>query len=320
MRTSASSASGVVPGITSWRVTLAAVVVGAGLAAGDSATTRREATSAPRPPQSRTVRPWLRRRDISCIFYHFRRDTDRCDRPWADRGASACSRPAPAAPSPLAARGVGAAARLDRAPRRAALGAGAGCAAPRRLSRCTCMWNSFSQTLRPMLPIISPKIDEAFLLVLLLRILLAVAAQADALAQRLHRLEVLDPALVDLLQVEAAREEQQARQRELGLARLDDLLDLGPQRLRRAPRAPSSCSRRWRLEVEALLDAPRAAHRDPSPRRGRSAGSARRRSPAASPRRDRAAARAAGASTRRPRRPADRGSPVRSSRMPFGSG
>src|SRR5580765_1824650 len=50
---------------------------------------------------------------------------------------------------------------------------------------------------------------EAFLLVLLLRILLAVAAQADALAQRLHRLEVIDPALVDLLQVEAALVEQQ---------------------------------------------------------------------------------------------------------------
>src|SRR4029079_12844347 len=62
---------------------------------------------------------------------------------------------------------------------------------------------------------------EAFLLVLLLRILLAVAAQADALAQGLHRLEVIDPALVDLLQVKAALVEQQAGQRQLRLARLD---------------------------------------------------------------------------------------------------
>src|SRR6478735_909527 len=62
---------------------------------------------------------------------------------------------------------------------------------------------------------------EAFLLVLLLRILLAVAAQTDALAQRLHRLEVLDPALVDLLQEKPPRPEQQARKLQFGLARLD---------------------------------------------------------------------------------------------------
>ena len=30
----------------------------------------------------------------------------------------------------------------------------------RASARCSCMWNSFSQTLRPMLPIISPKITK----------------------------------------------------------------------------------------------------------------------------------------------------------------
>ena len=53
---------------------------------------RRRWRCTPERPRSK-VRPWLRRRGISCTFYHYRRDTDRCDRLWADRGASACSRP-----------------------------------------------------------------------------------------------------------------------------------------------------------------------------------------------------------------------------------
>src|SRR5205809_765085 len=43
---------------------------------------------------------------------------------------------------------------------------------------------------------------EAGLLVFLLRVLLAVALKTDAFAERVHRLEVLDPLLVDLLERE----------------------------------------------------------------------------------------------------------------------
>src|SRR5690606_23826630 len=41
---------------------------------------------------------------------------------------------------------------------------------------------------------------EAFTLVLLLRVALAVASQADAVAEVIHRREVLDPLAVDLLE------------------------------------------------------------------------------------------------------------------------
>jgi hypothetical protein len=52
-------------------------------------------------------------------------------------------------------------------------------------------------------------VDEdvvALLLVLLLRVLLAVAAQADAVAQVLHVGEVIDPGLVELLEVDVAED------------------------------------------------------------------------------------------------------------------
>ena len=122
MRTSGSSASGVVPGITSWRVTWQPLSSELGLTAGER---ERQRTDAPRRERRvATVRPSLRRRGISCIFYRFRRDTDRCDRPWAGRGAPACLSSGAGWPSPLAGARLGAAARLDRA-RAACAGAAA---------------------------------------------------------------------------------------------------------------------------------------------------------------------------------------------------
>src|SRR5262249_9136037 len=70
---------------------------------------------------------------------------------------------------------------------------------------------------------------EPLLLVLLLGVLLSVAAQADALAQVLHRLEVLDPRRIDLLQVEVAREVEEERRGQVVLAPLEQVLHLRPQ-------------------------------------------------------------------------------------------
>ena len=149
---------------------------------------------------------------------------------------------------------------------------------------------------------------EAFLLVLLLRVLLAVAAQADALAQGLHRLEVLDPALRRSPRGRSgATGRGRSGQRELGLARLDDLLDLGPQRLGERLALEDSLASMVGLEAEPLLERRRAARPGPSPRRGLLGGQC-----SSSDRlqhllaRGRAAARAAGSATSRPRRPGDR--------------
>ena len=82
-----------------------------------------------------------------------------------------------------------------------------------------------------------PEHVVALFLVLQLRVLLPVAAQADALAQLVHRLQVIDPLAVDLLEVEVPREVQERQRPELGLARLG-------HRSRPAPRSSRRCASR----------------------------------------------------------------------------
>ena len=205
-----------------------------------------------RRPTAVTQPPPLR--GTSCISCRCRTGRDRCGRPWARGGA-------PGAP------------RTPRALRRCRRSLLCAAAPPpdsivRRGARLRCGCGTSTVDaglLAAQLHVEQLLADvaaddphhlaedhEAFLLVLLLGILLAVAAQADALAQRLHRLQVIDPALVDLLEVEVAREVQEDGQRELRLARLDHLLQLVPQLLDQHLAVEELVDAR--LETEALLD------------------------------------------------------------------
>ena len=114
MCTSVSSASGVVPGITSWRVTLQPLSSGLGWQPAEREAPAKMTMRAPAAAVAK-VRPWLRRRGTSCTSCRCRRGRDRCGRPWArSRRTGLPSSVAAGWPSPAAGARRGAAARFDR--------------------------------------------------------------------------------------------------------------------------------------------------------------------------------------------------------------
>ena len=290
--------------------------------------TRAEAASWSASPAMR-VRPPRRSprgRGTSCTSCRSRTGTGRCGRPWAARAAPVLTFCASAAVA--AGRAVAPPRRLGAAPPRASLGRRSSLAlvgdaaldhlalllpaAPGRLCLLALDLHAeqlLDDVLLDAVHHLGEQV-EAVLLVLLLRILLAVARRPMPSRRCIHRLQVLDPLLVDLLEVEVALEVHQPRARS------------APSRARRAAsRSPATtcvgdlvgacpCVRARTRCRTARCSASSSSSQSHSSSACSSAGQRFSMTAAdAARRRGRRGARAAGSATRRPRARRSRAAP-----------